>query len=255
MFNKVLNKAKGKAEPTSVQTPPPSGASAETPNPKPEVQSHPASAQAPGGSSASKAHAFIAEIKSRRTIYALGKDPVLSDKDLIELIQEAVRESPSSFNSQTSRIVILLGEEHDSYWQNIVLSSLRKVTDDAGFEHAKGRIDGFKAGYGTVLFYEDQKTIEQFQSKFAAYKDLFPLWSAHASGYAQSNTWIALELAGYGANLQHYNNLTSEHIAEKYNVDKAWKLNAELVFGSPKGAAGDKTYIDNAERFKVFGSK
>jgi predicted oxidoreductase (fatty acid repression mutant protein) len=112
------------------------------------------------------------------------------------LIQNAVRESPSSFNSQSSRVVILLGDEHDKYWEDIVLASLKKVTDEEGYNHAKGRIDGFKAGYGTVLFYEDEETISGMQEKFAAYKDKFPLWSNHASGMAQIHTWTALELAG-----------------------------------------------------------
>lgn len=129
------------------------------------------------------------------------------------------------------------------------------MTDEEGYNHAKGRIDGFKAAYGTVLFYEDQDTIKETQEKYAQYKDLFPLWSTHSSGMAQIHTWTTLELAGYGANLQHYNNLTHEALAEKHNISKSWKLNAELVFGSLKAPAGDKTYISNEERFKVIGAK
>ena len=48
---------------------------------------------------------FLDQIKQRRTIYAVGKNVTL-DQDVIEqTIQEAVRFSPSAFNSQTSRIV------------------------------------------------------------------------------------------------------------------------------------------------------
>lgn len=254
MFNKLLNKTK--KEPTAQQTPPPSGGNTSAPNPKPEAQAQPASTQAPtGAGSLDKAKRFLDEIKSRRTIYAIGKEQILSDKDLIELIQEAVRESPSSFNSQSSRVVILLGDEHDKYWEDVVLGALKNVTDEEGFNHAKGRVDGFKAGYGTVLFYEDEDTIKGMQEKFAAYKDNFPHWSGHATGMAQINTWTALELASYGASLQHYGNLTSGDLATKYNIPSTWKLHAELVFGSAKAPAGDKTYMSNEDRFKVFGSK
>lgn len=254
VFNKLLNK--NKKEPTAQQTPPASGGNTSAPNPKPETQAQPAKAQAPTGSaSLEKAQKFLADVKSRRTIYAIGKDQVLPDKDLIELIQEAVRESPSSFNSQSSRVVILLGDEHDKYWEETVLGALKKVTDEEGFNHAKGRVDGFKAGYGTVLFYEDEETIKGMQEKFAAYADNFPHWSGHASGMAQIHTWTALELASYGASLQHYGNLTSGDLATKYSIPSSWKLHAELVFGSVKAPAGDKTYMSNDDRFKVFGSK
>lgn len=254
VFNKLLNKTK--KEPSAQQTPPPSGGNTSAPNPKPEAQAQPAEAQAPtNAGSLDKAHKFLAEIKSRRTIYAIGKDQVLPDKDLIELIQQAVRESPSSFNSQSSRIVILLGEEHDKYWEDLVLGALKKVTDEDGFNHAKGRVDGFKAGYGTVLFYEDEDVIKGMQEKFAAYADHFPGWSGHSSGMAQIHTWTALELAGYGASLQHYGNLTSGELATKYSIPSTWKLQSELVFGSAKAPAGDKTYMSNEDRFKVFGSK
>jgi len=174
---------------------------------------------------------------------------------MLRLIQSAVRETPSSFNSQSSRVVILLGAEHDKYWEEVVLGALKKVTDDEGFNHAKGRIDGFKAAYGTVLFYEDQDTVAGMQEKYAAYKDLFPLWSSHSSGMAQIHTWTALELAGYGASLQHYGNLTQEPLSELHSIPKTWKLQSELVFGSVKAPAGEKTYMSNDERFKIIGAQ
>lgn len=71
---------------------------------------------------------------------------------------------------------------------------------------------------------------------------------------AQFNAWVALELEGYGANLQHYGNLTEGALKEKYNLPSTWKSHAELVFGSPEGKAGDKTFIDDSERIKVAGA-
>jgi len=55
----------------------------------------------------------------RRSIYALGKDVELTNQELIDTIQGAVLNTPTAFNSQTSRVVILLDEEslanHASY--------------------------------------------------------------------------------------------------------------------------------------------
>ncbi len=64
----------------------------------------------------------------RRSIYALGKDLELSNQELIETIQGAVLNTPTAFNSQTSRVVILLDEESDAFWNEIAYSELEKVT-------------------------------------------------------------------------------------------------------------------------------
>lgn len=42
------------------------------------------------------------------------------------------------------------------------------------FAHAKGRMEGFRAGYGTLLFYEDTTTVREFQERFKSYEDKFP---------------------------------------------------------------------------------
>lgn len=62
----------------------------------------------------------------RRSIYALGKDLELSNQELIETIQGAVLNTPTAFNSQTSRVVILLDEESDAFWNEIAYSELEK---------------------------------------------------------------------------------------------------------------------------------
>lgn len=206
--------------------------------------------------SLTKAHEFISQISARRSIYALGRRSILNDQDLIELIKKSVRESPSSFNSQTSRVVILLGNQHERYWNEIALPALRKAVgdDDAAFQKGSQRMVQFRDAYGTALFYEDQNALSEMQKKVAIYADRFPEWSIQSSGMAQINTWSALSLAGYGANLQHYGNLTQKPLSESFDIPSNWKLYSELVFGSPEKEAGEKSYIDDSERFKVFTS-
>lgn len=250
MFDKLLNKTKkdGAVAPTA-QT----GASSSTPAPQPTQVVKPDHNTA-GTASLSKADEFLEIVKGRRSIYALGNEKILSDKQVIKLIQSAVREAPSSFNAQSSRIVILLGDEHDKYWENIVLPDLKKVLDEGSYERNQGRVAGFKAAYGTVLFFEDQKIIENFQENIPAYASMFPTWSTHSTGMAQVYTWNILLAAGYGANLQHYGGVTQASLQQKYSLPETWKLHAELVFGSPNGPAGEKTYIPDEERFKTYGA-
>ena len=59
---------------------------------------------------------YLKAIQNRRTIYSLSDKPILPDAQIVQLIQQAVREAPSSFNVQSSRVVVLLGDQHDHYW-------------------------------------------------------------------------------------------------------------------------------------------
>ena len=45
--------------------------------------------------------------EKRRSIYALGKNVELSNQELVETIQGAILKTPTAFNSQTTRAVIL----------------------------------------------------------------------------------------------------------------------------------------------------
>ena len=92
------------------------------------------------------------------------------------------------------------------------------------------------------------------QAAFAAYADKFPGWATQSNGMTQFAVWTALELEGLGANLQHYSPLVDAKVAETWGLPNDWELNAQLVFGTPVGEAGDKTFMDIKERFKVFGA-
>ena len=194
---------------------------------------------------------FLGHIKQRRTIYAVGKNVALTPEQIESVIKEAVNHSPSAFNSQTSRIVTLFGESHLQFW-NIVRETLRKIVPEAAFEGTNAKINSFAAGYGTVLFYEDQDVVKALQEQFALYADNFPVWSEHSSAIAQFAVWTALSEQNIGASLQHYNPIVDAEIAEIFDIPANWKLRAQLVFGSIEAPAGEKTFMAEADRFKTF---
>ncbi len=196
---------------------------------------------------------LIQSIKKRRTQYALSNALPISAAETTQLIQEAVRLAPSSFNSQSSRAVILYGDQSVEFW-DMVKATLRKMIPAEAFSATAAKIDSFAAGAGTVLFYEDQNVVKGLQEKFAAYADNFPIWSEQASGMAQFATWTALSDADIGASLQHYNPLVDTEVAERWNIPASWKLRAQMPFGAHAKAFGDKAFMDDAERFRVFGS-
>lgn len=197
-------------------------------------------------------NSFIELIKKRRTIYSLGNNLPVSQDRIAALIKEAVKHSPTAFNSQSSRVVVLFGENHKKLW-NIVKDTLRAIVPAEAFAATEGKIDNaFLSGAGTVLFFEDQSVVKGLQEQFALYADNFPIWSEQASGIAQFAVWTALSEENIGASLQHYNPVIDEQVSKAWNIPADWKLRAQLVFGSIEQEAGEKAFMDDESRFRIF---
>jgi predicted oxidoreductase (fatty acid repression mutant protein) len=197
-------------------------------------------------------NAVVQALKTRRTQYALGKTLPLPKTEVAQLIQDAIKQSPSSFNSQSSRAIILFDAESEKFW-GFALAALRNIVPAEQFAATETKIKGFAAGAGTVLFYEDQNVVQGLQKKFALYAQNFPVWSEQSSGMAQLAVWTALAVAGIGASLQHYNPLVDDAAAVQWHVPASWKLRAMMPFGSNQASFNDKTFMSDAERFRVFG--
>ncbi|MFP7429741.1 nitroreductase family protein [Enterococcus lactis] len=195
---------------------------------------------------------FTDTLKNRRSIYHLGRNVSLSNEELTALIKEAIKESPTAFNAQSTRAVILFGDAHEKLWE-ITEEALRPLTPAEAFPNTQNKLAGFKNGYGTVLFFKDTDVVKSLQEQFELYADNFPDWSEQSNGIATANTWVALVDKGLGANLQHYNPVIDEAVAKEWNIPSNWKLRSQLVFGSPETPAGEKEYMNDADRFRVFG--
>lgn len=179
-------------------------------------------------------------IKNRRTYYNINNDVKISDKEITDIIEHAVKYVPSAFNSQSARIVLLLGDKHKKLW-SIVKETLRKIVPAEAFGATEAKIDNcFAAGHGTVLFYEDHTVVEGLQQAFASYADRFPVWSEHTSAMHQFAIWTLLEEVGLGASLQHYNPLIDDEVAKTWGIDSKWKLIAQMPFGNPVEEPGAK---------------
>ncbi len=195
---------------------------------------------------------FTDTLKNRRSIYHLGRNVSLSNEELTALIKEAIKESPTAFNAQSTRAVILFGDAHEKLWE-ITEEVLRPLTPAEAFPNTQNKLAGFKNGYGTVLFFKDTDVVKGLQDQFELYADNFPDWSEQSNGIATANTWVALVDKGLGANLQHYKPVIDEAVAKEWNIPSNWKLRSQLVFGSPETPAGEKEYMNDADRFRVFG--
>ncbi len=192
----------------------------------------------------------IDTMKLRRSRYSLSNRLPVSEQDLQALIAQCLLQAPSAFNSQSARILLLLGEKHKQFWQ-LVRESLQAVVPADKFAPTDGKISSFAAAYGTILYYDDTDTVLHLQEQFPAYKDNFPIWAQQANGMLQFAIWTAFAEAGVGASLQHYNPLIDEKVRVAFDVAASWRLVAQMPFGQPVAPAQEKTYLPLEQRLRI----
>ncbi|WP_296240028.1 MULTISPECIES: nitroreductase family protein [unclassified Psychrobacter] len=191
--------------------------------------------------------------EKRRSIYALSNQLPVSNDEIVKLVEHAVLHTPSAFNSQSTRIVLLFGEDHKKLW-DITEETLKVIVgDDEKFQGTKDKIAGFRAGAGTVLFFEDKGVVRNMQEAAPLYADKFPIWAHQTSAMHQYVIWTALASIDVGANLQHYNPVIDQRVADAWDIADDWELNAQMVFGAIEQPAGDKAFQPLDKRMKVFG--
>ncbi len=195
---------------------------------------------------------FWKALESRHSVYGFDSEKPVSQEKIVEIAEKALTLVPSSFNCQSTRILVLFGEHHKKLW-DIVIDALRKVTDDQQFAKSKEKVQGdFQSGYGTVLFFEDQAVVKGLQDQFSLYADKFPVWSEHTAAMHQLTVWVALADAGLGASLQHYHPLIDEAVRKEWHVPESWKLTAQMPFGKPLSSPEGKDHMAMKDRLKVF---
>ncbi|WP_461214771.1 nitroreductase family protein [Lacticaseibacillus sp. GG6-2] len=192
-------------------------------------------------------------LKKRRSIYALGKNVQASQDEIVKLVEDVIQETPTAFNSQTTRAVFLFGDKHDQLWDIVVKRLETEVPTAEAYEKTKAKIASFKAAYGTILFFTDTAVVHQLEKDFTLYADNFATWAEQGQGSAQLNTWTSLANNNIGASIQHYNPLIDSLVADAFDIPANWNLRAQMPFGSIEAPAGAKDYMNRDDQFKVLG--
>ena len=194
---------------------------------------------------------FQESVIHRRTNYALGKNIKVLPSQIVAAVERMTQEVPSAFNMQSARVILAMNEHHDKIW-NITKDVLKKIVPADKFAGTETKINGFAAGYGTILFFDETKTVKEMQEKFAPYADNFPIWASQANGMLQFAIWTMLDNMGLGVNLQHYNPLIDDEVKKYFKVPESWTLVAEMVFGELLEPAKPIEKLPINERVKIF---
>jgi len=183
-------------------------------------------------------------LKKRRSYYEINKELPVSEEAVIELVKEVTELVPDAFNMKSSRVVVALGDKQNELWD--------AVYDAFGGKVAREKIDGFRAGAGTILYFYDDQVVAGLQEKFPRYSENFPLWAMQASAMLQLSIWSSLRELEIGASLQHYNPVIDREVKELFDLPESYILVAQMPFGGIAGEPPIKEGEEIEKRLKIF---
>lgn len=192
--------------------------------------------------------------RMRRSQYDLNDRLPISREALKLLVLDIIRTTPSGFDSQTARLVLLWDAEHRRLW-DVVREVERGRTAPERFPQKAQKMDGFKRGAGTILFFEDGDILRALEQRFPKVAYSVPLFSSHTSAMHQYAAWAQFAALGIGASLQHYNPVADDAIKQAFGLPDAWELHAQLVFGGIETftTKEKKQHLKPEERLTVLG--
>lgn len=186
---------------------------------------------------------ILESLKGRRTHYDINRDLPVDEVEVFDLVKKATELVPDAFNMKSSRVIVVTGEKQDQLWNNIYDVFEGKVSRE--------KIDSFKKGYGTILYFYDEDVIKNLQNQFLTYADKFSGWASQSSGMLQLSIWSGLKELGIGASLQHYNPVIDEMVKEMFNIPESYVLNAQMPFGGIGSNPEEKQKEDISQRVKI----
>lgn len=196
---------------------------------------------------------FTDLIKERRTAYAIGTNTELSNKEIADRIREVTQQIPTAFNSQTTRLVVVFGEDNVKLWDHI-LDIQKDVMEGDMWEMMSGVMQGAKAGVGTVLFFEDRDAVKGALGE----NERATVYKQHHSANAQYGIWLALTDLGLGGSLQHMNigfeQGFDKSVKEMFDLPASYEMIAQMPFGSIEAEPNPKDHIDSSEQVRVVGA-
>lgn len=186
---------------------------------------------------------ILESLKGRRSHYDINRDLPVDEAEVFDLIEKLTELVPDAFNMKSSRVLVVTGQKQEQLWDNIYDVFEGMVPRE--------KIDGFKNGYGTILYFYDEEVVKNLQSKFEPYADKFPNWASQSSGMLQLSIWSGLKELGIGASLQHYNSVIDEMVKKMFNLPENYVLNAQMPFGGIGSNPEEKPKEDISKRVKI----
>lgn len=200
---------------------------------------------------------------------------VVTYDTIMTAVERSLKVSPSSFNSQDTRIVALLGADHVGYWR-LVCERLRSTCGEkASSRAAEAECDHIEKAVipamGTLLYLINDETVNATCAAYPAYAASFPGYAEQSAAMAASAAWTAISTLDsslgampvyYGAPVVVDAKSTAAAKAKGLNpafpaamaIPAGWHLSTEFVFGSVEETPKPAAVIPTNHQVMVFSS-
>ncbi|VEU76477.1 nitroreductase family protein [Mycoplasmopsis columboralis] len=186
---------------------------------------------------------YVNLLKQRRSVFDINKDASLSKNEIVKMLKEIIHVSPTSFNGQSTKVVLLWDKESNKLWEHVKEYTQGKI--------APHKLPGFLNAQGTVLFYVDEEILQPYTQKTQLpYQEVLN-FAREDSAILQVNVWNALTELNLGANLQHYNDAVNDYFKNNPKFSKL-KLLGQMPFGAISSAPQSKEKLDVDQRIIVL---
>ena len=183
-------------------------------------------------------------LAGRRSYYRIHKNLPVPTGQVERLVKELSELVPDAFDMKSSCVILLLGNKHDDFWD--------LVYDTFGGKVAREKIDSFKMGAGTVLYFYDEKVIDHMKETFPTYAENFSVWANQSSGMLQLSIWTGLRELGIGATVQHYNPVIDEAVKKRFGLPERYRMVAQMPFGGIGEEPAPKEKEDISLRVQII---
>lgn len=99
---------------------------------------------------------YLEAVKHRRTVYGVTDTISVSDDRIIEIVNQVIQSLPSSWNMQSTRILVTLGKEHKRFWDVVINVAKPFILGQKGeedWQRNEERFRSFQNAYGTVCIF------------------------------------------------------------------------------------------------------
>jgi len=189
-------------------------------------------------------------LSKRHSFYDINNKIPVTDDKITDIIKKCLELYPSSFNTQSAHLMLLLNGEHQKFWA-LVESELLKNSPKDKAEAIKSRISSFAKGYGTILFFDDTNVVSELEKKMPLYAKNFKNWSSQSNAILQFMIWSAFADNNVGASLQHYNPLINNAVHKAFNVPQNLELIAQMPFGGIESCPTAHSFDDIDKKLTI----
>lgn len=119
-----------------------------------------------------KAMTFDNAMEERRSIYNLKDSISISDDELESMIAHAVKHVPSSFNSQSTRIVLLLNDNNNKFWDNTKAILKEVMGENRDFEPTEQKVGELNESADILTVDLNLNEVEQQRENIPVFKSI-----------------------------------------------------------------------------------